>query len=197
MARPAIRSCLGLRSCLELGEKRGETSTGGRLLGRRGDGRGKRLVLGGVSRWRRGEGVEPSGRREARQAGFEDRPGHRTRSPSGSKLPAECARVKAARGCIRRNAGQVSPVSSLPTAAEQRRTQSYRVSGWVWQGSKTRRSCPRRRKSARLNRRQARRRGYPEEIGSRGRFGDCGRTPASKQESRRASFRQPRASIPS
>ena len=33
--------------------------------------------------WRRGEGVEPSGKRIARQAGFEDRWGHR--APSSSR----------------------------------------------------------------------------------------------------------------
>lgn len=33
-------------------------------------------------RWRRGEGVEPSGERNARQAGFEDRWGHRAPSSS-------------------------------------------------------------------------------------------------------------------
>src|SRR5579875_3172513 len=36
-------------------------------------------------RWRRGEGVEPSGERNARQAGFEDRWGHR--APSSSDAP--------------------------------------------------------------------------------------------------------------
>src|SRR5271169_2660493 len=34
--------------------------------------------------WRRGEGVEPSGNNISRQAGFEDRWGHR--APSSSKL---------------------------------------------------------------------------------------------------------------
>ena len=33
--------------------------------------------------WRRGEGVEPSGKRNTRQAGFEDRWGHRAPSSSG------------------------------------------------------------------------------------------------------------------
>lgn len=37
--------------------------------------------------YRRGEGVEPSGERNARQAGFEDRWGHR--APSSSK-PGKC-----------------------------------------------------------------------------------------------------------
>ena len=36
--------------------------------------------------WRRGEGVEPSGNNISRQAGFEDRWGHRAPSSSGLYL---------------------------------------------------------------------------------------------------------------
>jgi hypothetical protein len=51
--------------------------------------------------WRRGEGVEPSGERNARQAGFEDRWGHRAPSSSiathfsGCRLNAQPADLSA------------------------------------------------------------------------------------------------------
>ena len=43
---------------------------------------GDRWVYGVARKWRRGEGVEPSGNNISRQAGFEDRWGHRAPSSS-------------------------------------------------------------------------------------------------------------------
>src|SRR3972149_1798705 len=50
---------------------------------RRSLGRGSCEAWAGVPVWRKGEGVEPSGRRlKQQQTGFEDPQGHRTLSPS-------------------------------------------------------------------------------------------------------------------